>query len=252
MASTNKITFIGHATLLLELDGFRLLTDPVLKNWIIHLHRQSTPVKKEYYQLIDAILISHLHMDHFNIPSLKKIGMGTPLLVPLGSASLLHKKGFTRIIEMEPGDTFQVGGIIITATYAEHHGTRPPFGPHTGCLGYLVTGTQTIYFPGDTDIFPGMANLAENLDIALLPVWGWGPNLGPGHMNPKRAAEALTLLQPGIAIPIHWGTFYPVLLGWVRRQLMIEPPRLFKQYAHKIKPDVDVKILTPGSTYEIS
>lgn len=252
MASNNKITYIGHATLLLDIDGIHLLTDPVLKNWIFHLHRQSMSVKIEHCQSIDAVLISHLHLDHFNIPSLKKIGMDILLLVPMGSASILHKKGFSRIVEMRPGDSIQVGEVTITATYAEHHGSRPPFGPHTGCLGYLIQGTHAIYFPGDTDIFPGMTNLAENLDVALLPVWGWGPNLGPGHMNPHRAAEALTLLRPRIAIPIHWGTFYPAFLGWVRSQLLIEPPHLFKQYASKIKPDVVVKILSPGSTYEIS
>jgi L-ascorbate metabolism protein UlaG (beta-lactamase superfamily) len=164
---------------------------------------------------------------------------------------VLQEKGFQHIIEMEPGYSIQIGAVTVKATYAEHHGIRPPFGPLTGCLGYVIHGTQHIYFPGDTDVFQGMSEIANDLDIALLPVWGWGPNLGPGHMNPQRAADALTLLEPRIAIPIHWGTFYPALLGWFRRQLLVDPPLLFKQYAARTRPNVEIIILKPGMLLEI-
>src|SRR6185312_7857481 len=80
-------------------------------------------------------------------------------------------------------------------------------------LGYLVRGTRTVYFAGDTDLFPGMADVAGELDLALLPVAGWGPKVGPGHLDPERAAEALTLLRPRVCVPIHWGTYSPLIGG---------------------------------------
>jgi len=252
MVELNQITYIGHATLLLEMDGVRLLTDPLLRDSVLHLQRRSISVKKSLYHNIDAVLISHLHLDHFDIPSLRLIGRETYLIVPAGVADLLHQRGFSNIKEMRSGDTARVGALTIVATHAKHDSRHPPFYPSTDCLGYLIKGSQKVYFPGDTDLFPGMVDMADDLDVALLPVWGWGPNLGPGHMNPQRAAEALTLLRPRIAIPIHWGTFYPRWLGWLRANLMIEPPQLFLQYAAKLMPDVDIHILTPGSSLPLS
>ena len=251
MAAVNRITYVGHATVLLEIDGVRILTDPLLRDWVIHLRRRSISVKSSLYQDIDTVLISHLHLDHFDIPSLRMLGREIHLLVPTGAANLLRKRGFSNVKEMHPGDMAKVGALSIEATHAEHHSRYPPFGPVTGCLGFLIRGSQTVYFPGDTDLFPGMAVLADDLDVALLPVWGWGPNLGPGHMNPLRAAEALTLLRPRIAIPIHWGTFYPRWLGWLRGHLLVEPPQLFLQNATKPMPQVKIHILAPGHSLSL-
>jgi L-ascorbate metabolism protein UlaG (beta-lactamase superfamily) len=252
MVIRNQITYIGHATLLFEMDGVRLLTDPILRDSVFHLHRRSASVSSSSYQNIDSVLISHLHRDHFDIPSLRMLGRETQLIVPAGAADLLRKKGFSNIDEMRPGDSARIGTLSVQATYAQHQSTYPPFGPSTEALGYLIRGTQSIYFPGDTDVFPGMADLADGLDVALLPVWGWGPNIGPGHMNPHRAAEALTLLRPHMAIPIHWGTFYPRWLGWFRPNLMVLPPQLFRQEASKQMPMVEIHVLTPGSSVSLS
>jgi L-ascorbate metabolism protein UlaG (beta-lactamase superfamily) len=251
MPALNQVTYIGHATLLIEMDGVRILTDPLLRDRVFHLHRRSVPVNPSQYQAIDAVLISHLHLDHFDLPSLKMLGQETQFIVPFGAADLLHKKGFTHQIEMHPGNKINVGSVSIVATHAKHHGRHPPFGPSADSLGFLIQGSTHIYFAGDTDLFPEMVDLARDLDVALLPVWGWGPNLGPGHMNPERAAEALTLLRPHIAIPIHWGTFYPLGLGWFRKQLLSEPPQIFCRYASEKMPNVDVQILSPGSVFEI-
>ena len=251
MPALNQVTYIGHATLLLEIDGVRILTDPLLRKRVFHLLRRSVPVKASQYQDIDAILISHLHLDHFDLPSLRMIGKEIQLIVPYGAGVFLRKKGFTNVIEMHPGKTVKVSSISIEATHAEHHGRHIPLIPPADCLGYLIHGSTCIYFAGDTDLFPGMADLAAALDVALLPVWGWGPNLGPGHMNPERAAEALKLLHPRIAIPIHWGTFYPLGLGWFRKQLLVEPPQLFSRYASEVMPNSEIHILLPGSMLKI-
>ena len=252
MSAINQITFIGHATLLVEIDGVRLLTDPVLRDGVANLQRRSMPVRNSLYQDIDAVLISHLHRDHLDIPSLRMLGRETNLILPSGSTELLLNKGFSDIKEMSAGDTTKIGAVSIHATHAEHHGKHPPFGPTADCLGFLIEGSQTVYFPGDTDLFPGMADLADGLDVALLPVWGWGFNLGPGHMNPQRAAEALTLLRPRITIPIHWGTFYPRWFGWFRPSLMVEPPQLFLKEAAIRMPQVKIHILNPGSSISLS
>ena len=92
---------------------------------------------------------------------------------------------------------------------------RPPFGPKAEAVGYVFEqGSESVYFAGDTDMFPAMAELA-GVDLALLPVWGWGPRLGPGHMDPERAADALGVIRPRATVPIHWGTLWPVGMGRV-------------------------------------
>jgi L-ascorbate metabolism protein UlaG (beta-lactamase superfamily) len=93
-----------------------------------------------------------------------------------------------------------------------------------------------------------MAALPRNIDVALLPVWGWGPTLGAGHLNPHEAARALQLIQPKIAVPIHWGTFSPFGIHWLNLSFMSIPPRLFAHYAGEIAPNVQIEILEPGES----
>ena len=93
-----------------------------------------------------------------------------------------------------------------------------------------------------------MATLAEDLDAALLPVWGWGPTLGPGHLDPRAAADALRLLRPRLAIPIHWGTLFPIGLDRLRGKagLLSDPPHDFAREAARLAPEVEVRLLQPG------
>ncbi len=160
------------------------------------------------YAGADIVVISHLHWDHLDLPSIRQL-VGDPIVVvPMGAGELLRRNGATSVVEMVPGDTATFGGVRVTATKAVHRGFRPPFGPDAPSLGFVLEDPdRRIYFAGDTDIFPEMAELGE-LDLALLPIWGWGPRLGPGHMDPYRAAEALKLLRPRVAVPIHWGTYW--------------------------------------------
>ena len=246
------LTYIGHATLLLELQGLRLLTDPLLRNRVTHLRRRTLPVVERQYRRIDAVLISHLHWDHFDRASLRLIEPDTRFVVPYGSAKILRKEGFSNVEEVAVGDKVHIGPVTVEATYANHGRNLLPFGRKADCLGYLVKGQYTTYFPGDTDIFPGMEQLGSGLDLALMPVWGWGPTIGSGHMDPERAAEALTLLQPRLAIPIHWGTFHPMGLGWLSRKFMRRPPRLFARRAARRAPDVQTLILQPGEKRELA
>jgi L-ascorbate metabolism protein UlaG (beta-lactamase superfamily) len=242
-----RITFVGHSTVLVELDGLRLLTDPVLRSRVLHIVREPPAVRPETIGHVDIVLISHMHHDHFDPASLRTIAGGFELVVPSGGGKLAAKLGLERVTELEVDETSTFGEIAVTATHAEHRSGRLL---HWGSesIGFKINGSQNVYFAGDTDIFPGMKGLQSDLDLALLPVGGWGPRLGPGHLDATRAAESLALLDPRVAVPIHWGTLYRIGLRRSHRALMSEPPRLFAQEAARLAPSVDVRILEPGES----
>jgi L-ascorbate metabolism protein UlaG (beta-lactamase superfamily) len=248
MTTPTQITYIGHATTLIEMDGYRLLTDPVLRNRLAHLRRQGPAIAPSWLAPLDAVLLSHPHLDHLDLPSLRLLARTIPLIVPAGAASLLRRQGFTTIVELLPGETTQLGQLSITATQAVHSGFRPPFGPTVAALGFLIGTERRIYFAGDTDLFPAMVDLSHNLDTALLPIWGWGPTLGPGHLTPERAAEALTLLRPRLAIPIHWGTLYPARPRLSAPTFLEDPPHHFARHAAQLAPEVTIAIVPSGGS----
>lgn len=248
-----QLTYVGHATVLLETEGRRILTDPMLRNRVTHLTRRPSPVDPAWYNGLDAVLISHLHWDHFDTASLRLLNHKTRFIVPLGTAPLLEKLGFRHVEEVNVGEQTNVGPLTITATYAEHGRSRLPFGRSAPCLGFLINGGHTTYFPGDTDLFPEMTALApQPIDLALLPVWGWGPTLGNGHMTPQRAAEALTLLRPRLAIPIHWGTYHPIGMGWLDPEFMRVPPHTFVTQAAFTAPQVKTFVVAPGEGIDLT
>jgi L-ascorbate metabolism protein UlaG (beta-lactamase superfamily) len=155
--------------------------------------------------------------------------------------------GAKRIREIGRGETISVEGIDVTAVPAVHDGHRDRRGRQIEPLGYVIRkGGRTVYFAGDTDLFPEMSELGP-LDLALLPVWGWGFSVGAGHLDPERAARALKLLRPRLAVPIHWGTFYPIGLRRLRPEPLTEPPLEFARLAGRLTPEVEVRVLNPGS-----
>ena len=249
MAGAERITWVGHATVALEIGGARLLTDPVLRARLAHLRRHGPRPRPEVAERIDAALISHLHLDHLHLPSLRMLGRDVRVIVPRGAGPVLARRGFSDVVELAVGERVDVAGATVTALRAVHDGRRHPFGGAVAeAIGFAVDGAQRVYFAGDTDIFDAMADLAGRIDVALLPVWGWGPTLGPGHMDPERAARAAALLSPRIAVPIHWGTLYPTGLARLRPRPLREPGREFAARAQVLAPRVDVHVLAPGST----
>jgi L-ascorbate metabolism protein UlaG (beta-lactamase superfamily) len=198
----------------------------------------------------DAVLLSHLHHDHLDLPSLRARGRDRPIVAPRGTGPFLARHGFADVRELAAGEVARLGGVRVLATPANHHGRRSPFGPTTPCLGYVVEAAERVYFAGDTDLFPAMADLGP-IDVALLPIAGWGPRLGPGHLDPLRAAEALRLIRPRTAVPIHWGTLAPLGLhrhGW---SYLLGPPRAFQALALALAPAVDVRVLEPGEALDL-
>jgi L-ascorbate metabolism protein UlaG (beta-lactamase superfamily) len=258
-SAEDRIAFLGHATVLIELDGVRLLTDPLLRGRVAHLRRQVPPVAEHLFARPDAVLISHLHHDHLDLASLRLLGLDTSLFVPAGAGKLLRRRGFTDVTELSAGEVTGmagVDGLTVRAVQARHDGRRHPGGMRAETLGYVISGRRTVYFAGDTECFDGMSDLgsdrADALDIALLPVAGWGSTLGPGHMGPLDAARAVCLLRPRIAIPMHWGTLLSI--GSARRQkaTLGDPPRLFARHVARMAPDVEVCILEPGQIATLS
>ena len=246
-----RVTYVGHATVLIELDQTRLLTDPVLRRRIGHLRRHGAPPPREITTSLDGVLISHLHHDHVDTPSLREIEPDTPILTPRGAGRFLERRGFSAVQEVSPGETATIGDLRITAVEATHGGGRWPAAKDASAVGFDVSGERRVYFAGDTDLFAGMEDLAGDLDLALLPVWGWGPQIGPGHLDPERAARAAAILEPRIAIPIHWGTFFPIGLSRIRSRLLTDPPHDFARRTAELAPSVEVRVLSPGESTEL-
>jgi L-ascorbate metabolism protein UlaG (beta-lactamase superfamily) len=246
--STERLTWIGHATVLFEVGGARLMTDPLLRDRIGHLRRLSASPAPGTIEDLDAVLISHLHLDHLHGASMRRLPRDLTVLTPVGAGGVLRKLGFADTTEVRVGEAIAVGGATVTAVPAEHDGRRHPLGRAAEAIGFVVAGEQRIYFAGDTDLFDGMAETIGPTDAALLPIWGWGPSIGPGHMDPLGAARAAALLRPRIVVPIHWGTFFPAGLARLRPSALTDPPREFVRRASALAPDVEVRVLAPGQS----
>ena len=228
------LTYVGHATVTVELDGVTLVTDPMLRRRVWHIRRQVPlpgPVEA------DVVLVSHGHYDHLDLPSLDLLDRDAPVVVPRGLGPLLRRRGHTDVAELDVGEQVSFAGVTVQATPAAHTGTR--LTARASALGYLIRGSRTVYFAGDTDLMPALEEIGRNgIDVALLPVWGWGPRVGAGHLDPEQAAEAARLLKPRLAVPIHWGT-YGSPGGDVSRMPA-------ERFAAACAGTVEVRIVEPG------
>jgi L-ascorbate metabolism protein UlaG (beta-lactamase superfamily) len=232
---------------LIELGSLRVLTDPVLRGRIAHLRRH-VPVPRPPGRL-DAILLSHLHLDHADGPSLRRLPPAVPAFVPAGAGPTVRRLGVRDVIELQAGERVPVADGEVMAVPAVHDGRRWPVRAAVPALGFVIERRARVYFAGDTDLFDGMADLGA-IDLALLPVWGWGASLGPGHLDPDSAAEAVRRIRPRVAVPIHWATYLP--LGYRRgHRLLHEPGREFAERVAAVAPEVEVRVLAPGGSLEL-
>ena len=246
-----RVAWGGHATVLIELDGVRIVTDPVLRNRVVHLRRHVPDPGREFVNGIDVILISHLHFDHLDLPTLKRYDPNTKVIVPAGGGAMIRRAGFGNVVEMRAGEETGFGGVKVLAVNAEHDGRRHPLGAEAEALGYVIAGSRKVYFAGDTDVHSGLPEVTEQagrLEIALLPIWGWGHKLGPGHMDPRGAAEAAAMLQPALTVPIHWGTYFPIGMKGIRGRLLEKPVIAFDRQMIEIAPGLDSMVLRPGES----
>lgn len=250
------MTWWGHATVAIDVAGARFVTDPVLRPRVAFLRWAHDHPPRSLATGTDAVLVSHPHRDHLDLPSLAMFAPGTRFLVPTGSGWLVRRAVRGPVTELAVGDTVDVNGVRVSATPAEHDGRRGSgrtlertAGP---ALGFVVSGRSTVYFAGDTDLFQGMAGIGTDLDLAVLPVGGWGLTLPAGHLDPIRAAQALQLLRPRRAIPVHWGSLRMPAVWRIRADRFTTPGAAFVARARVVAPHVDAFVAIPGHPIVLS
>ncbi len=248
-----EVTWWGHATCTIEDSGVRVLTDPLFVRRLAHLRRRRGELPPAEARDAEAVLVSHLHSDHLHLPSLARLAPGTRLLLPRGAARAvpgLKRLAVTarlRVTEVAPGDEVRLEELRVRAVPALHDGRRLPLGPHRApALGYVISGEARTYFAGDTGLFDSMAEEVGPVDVALLPVGGWGPYLGHGHLDAGRAAQALAVLGPRSAVPVHYGTYWPIGMDGIRPHEFYAPGQEFVRKAARHAPQVAVHLLGHG------
>lgn len=229
------ITFIGHSSFLVQTGGRGVLIDPVFATRLIVLRRQRRPgVHVKDLPPIDAVLLTHAHMDHLNRPSLRAVtrvmrrrGLPPPVaVVPPGVEDLVRTLGFSRVVALGWWKATELNGLRITATPARHWGARIFHDTHRGYGGYVIEAENSpaIYHSGDTAYFGGFTEIGRRLrpEIALLPIGAYFPDSYRAvHTSPEEALRAFQDLGASAMIPMHYNTFR---LG---REPMTEPlPRL--------------------------
>jgi L-ascorbate metabolism protein UlaG (beta-lactamase superfamily) len=167
--------------------------------------------------------------------------------VPAAAAGLARRAGLEPV-PVAAWERISVGPFDVRAVPADHANSRVPWGRPEPALGFVVTHrSPNVYFAGDTGLFPGMWEIGDlGIGTALVPVAGWGPTLGPGHMGPDEAARSLRALRPEVAVPIHWGTFSPFGMGRRGDHAAQE----FRTWAGRLAPGVRVEVLGLGEHLE--
>jgi L-ascorbate metabolism protein UlaG (beta-lactamase superfamily) len=244
------LQYVGHSTVLLELPGVRILTDPFLRDRLGPLRRHGPTPRPAAIGPVQIVAVSHAHPDHFDRASLRSV-LGDPLvIVPRGLGGAVRRAGL-RAREVVVGEQVAIApGWLITALPARHW--RWPGAPTTATIGYLIEGPGVgIYFAGDTSRFAGLRELTGRVDLALLPVGTWGPHMSPGHLSPRSAAEVARDIGARFAVPIHWGTLYPAGAHRLLAGRLNQPAIRFSDWSRLLAPELVVHALRPGEATTI-
>ena len=215
------VTFIGHSSFLVQMAGLGVLIDPVFATRLILLRRQRRAgVRVKDLPVIDAVLLTHAHMDHLNRPSLKAVvremrrrGRVAPMaIVPNGVEDLVADLGFSKVVELKWWESAEVEGLKVTATPARHWGARMFKDTHRGFGGYVLEarGAASVYHSGDTAYFGGFAEIGRRLSpkIALLPIGAYFPDSYRGvHTSPEEALQGFVDVGAETMVPMHYNTF---------------------------------------------
>jgi L-ascorbate metabolism protein UlaG (beta-lactamase superfamily) len=214
---TITLTWLGHATVVLDMDGVRIVADPLLRRHNGVLRRRGDRPQDRAWKGARAVLLSHLHHDHAEVASLRMLGR-VPVVTAVENAAWVVRKGLSArgLAEDEwmsvDGADGADGAVDVRLVPAIHHSRPMPHRPNAA-NGHLVRGPSgVVWIAGDTDLFPDMADLADMagapVDLAVVPIGGWGPKLSPGHMGPVQAARACHLSGARWAVPVHWKTLH--------------------------------------------
>jgi L-ascorbate metabolism protein UlaG (beta-lactamase superfamily) len=218
------LTWIGHASFLLQAGGLNVLIDPIWGNWVKGIKRMRHPgIELRDLPRIDLVLVTHAHFDHLDRKTLREVASDQPIVVPFEVGNLVHDLGFGVVQELGYWETFQHGPVKVTLTPCSHWGARMLHDSHRGFGGYILEiGGRVIYHCGDTAYFEGFREIGRRfpIDVALLPIGAYEPpSLRPVHMNPEEALEAFQELGARYMVPMHYGTFR------LSYEPLEEPPR---------------------------
>ena len=213
------LTWIGHASFLVQFEGLNAIIDPNFANWLFLLKRLKRPgLRVKDLPPIDLVLLTHAHFDHFHKPTLRKIPSPKIAVMPWGCAPLAQRLGFGRIVELKWWESFGHDDWKVTLVPAEHWGARTLADKHRGWGGFVLEYRgRTVYHEGDSAYFPGFHEIGQRLkpELALLPIGAYHPeSFRKVHMGPDQAVQAFHDLQSKWLVPMHHGTFKPDFCNW--------------------------------------
>jgi len=239
MSGTFAVTWWGHSSATVELGGLRVALDPVLTDRLLHLRRYAAAPRPEAADA-DVVLISHAHADHCHLPSLRRMSRSATVVAAPGAAELVGRLGFREVVVAVPGARTRLGGdgdastLEVEVLPADHDGRRLPLPGRRGtAVGFRVEGGgRSFWHPGDTGPALDLDDVGS-VDLALPPIGGWGPTLGPEHLDPAQAAAAVAAVGATWALPVHWGTFWATGLRRVapgrHERLFVTPGERFAE-----------------------
>jgi L-ascorbate metabolism protein UlaG (beta-lactamase superfamily) len=223
-----RVTWLGHSTTLLEIDGQRILTDPIWSEragplpWPGPVRWFAPPIPLDELPPIDAVLISHDHYDHLDFPTVKALAArGVSFVVPLGVGAHLQYWGVapSKIVELDWWERARVGTLELTCTPARHASGRTAFDQDAKLwAGYALVGARhRVYYSGDTGIFPAMREIGRRLgpfDLTMIEIGQYDPSWPDWHIGPEQAVRAHQLVGGRVMLPVHWGLFRLAYHGW--------------------------------------
>jgi len=206
------LTWIGHASFLIQTPRHNILIDPNWANWLLVIRRlRRAGLALKDLPNIDLVLITHAHFDHLNRRTLRQVAARQPILVPTGVGNLVHDLGFEQVCELSWWDEWKYRGLKITFPPAKHWGARVLTDRHRGYGGYVVEYEgRKVYHVGDSAYFPGFKEIGQRLapDITLMPIGAYDPPSGRDvHIGPEQAVTAFEELKSKIMVPMHFGTY---------------------------------------------
>jgi len=254
--SRTTITWVGHSTVLVQLDGVNFLTDPIWANrsgpfrGLVGVSRYTPPaIAFDDLPRIDFVLISHDHYDHLDEPTVRRLAraFNPRFVVPLGLKDWLADRGITNVVELNWGESVKIAGLTVVCTPAQHSSGRTPFDQGRRLwASWAVLGSKRFYFAGDTGYYQHFKQIGDALgpfDLAALPIGSYTPRelAQPVHISPEEALQAWVDLRAEKFLGIHWGTF-----GLAREPYDEPPRRIAQEVARRHFDPESIWVLKPG------